>query len=82
MFEDKDTIFLYERVSELPEVVVESNRQRMLHILAYVREYSTEIAELKKKLTEAEIRAEVYLETIRVAESTLGISITKKSGAK
>lgn len=38
---DKDTIFLSERISELPEVVVESNRQRMLHILAYVREYST-----------------------------------------
>ncbi|MBO5028834.1 MAG: hypothetical protein J6C59_04385 [Muribaculaceae bacterium] len=41
-----------------------------------------EIAELKKKLTEAEIRAEVYLETIRLAESTFGISIRKKSGAK
>lgn len=41
VFEDKDTIFLSERVSELPEVVVESNRQSMLHILAYVREYST-----------------------------------------
>lgn len=36
-----DTIFLSEYVSELPEVVVESRRRRVLHILAYVREYST-----------------------------------------
>ena len=38
---DKDTIFLSDKVSELPEVVVKSDRQRLLHILAYVREYST-----------------------------------------
>lgn len=38
---DSATHFLSERVSELPEVVVESSRQRILHILAYVREYST-----------------------------------------
>lgn len=41
MFGDKDTIFLSEKVSELPEVIVKSSRQRLLHILAYVREYST-----------------------------------------
>lgn len=41
MYGDKDTIFLSERISELPEVVVESSRRRILHILAYVREYST-----------------------------------------
>lgn len=41
MFGDKDTIFLSEKVSELPEVVVKSGRQHLLHILAYVREYST-----------------------------------------
>lgn len=41
MFGDKDTILLSEKVSELPEVVVKSGRQRLLHILAYVREWST-----------------------------------------
>lgn len=41
MIGDKDTIFLSERISELPEVIIESSRQRMLHLLAYVREYST-----------------------------------------
>lgn len=41
MFGDKDTIFLSEKVSELPEVIVKSSQQRLLHILAYVREYST-----------------------------------------
>lgn len=30
-----------EKVSELPEVVVESPRHKALHVLAYVREYST-----------------------------------------
>lgn len=39
--ESTDTIFLSENVSELPEVIVESRRNRVLHILAYVREYST-----------------------------------------
>ena len=39
--ESPDTITLFENVSELPEVVVESRRHRVLHILAYVREYST-----------------------------------------
>ena len=39
--ESPDTISLFENVSELPEVVVESRRHRVLHILAYVREYST-----------------------------------------
>lgn len=47
-FEDKrlmsitsDTIFLQENISELPEVVFESRNRKVLHILAYVREYST-----------------------------------------
>lgn len=41
LFGSADTIFLSENVSKLPEVVIESRRQRMLHILAYVREYSS-----------------------------------------
>ncbi|MDE6533931.1 MAG: hypothetical protein K2M27_10440 [Muribaculaceae bacterium] len=41
MDERTDTIFLSENVSELPEVIVESRRNRVLHILAYVREHST-----------------------------------------
>ncbi|WP_295731713.1 hypothetical protein [uncultured Muribaculum sp.] len=36
-----DTIFLQEIAAELPEVVVESRSHKMLHMLAYVREYST-----------------------------------------
>lgn len=36
-----DTVALQENIMELPEVVVESRQQRLLHILAYVREYST-----------------------------------------
>lgn len=36
-----DTVFLKENFSELPEVVVESRRHKVMHILAYVREYST-----------------------------------------
>lgn len=36
-----DTIFLSENASELPEVVVETRRHRVLHMLAYIREYST-----------------------------------------
>lgn len=36
----RDTIFLSENVSELPEVIVESRQHKVLHMLAYVREYS------------------------------------------
>lgn len=36
-----DTVFLQENIPELPEVIVESSRHRVLHMLAYVREYST-----------------------------------------
>ncbi len=36
-----DTIYMSVNVSELPEFVVESKSHRVLHILAYVREYST-----------------------------------------
>lgn len=36
-----DTIFLQEYVMQLPEVTVESKSKKMLHILAYAREYST-----------------------------------------
>lgn len=36
-----DTIFLEENVMELREVVVESKQKKRLHILAYMREYST-----------------------------------------
>lgn len=36
-----DTILLSENPTELPEFVMQSPRHKMLHILAYVREYST-----------------------------------------
>lgn len=36
-----DTVFLSEQIAELPEVVVESRKYPLLHLLAYVREYST-----------------------------------------
>lgn len=35
-----DTVFMTANVSELQEVVVESRQRRVLHILAYVRDYS------------------------------------------
>ena len=38
---DADTVFMQENVMDLPEVVVESRQHRLLHILGYVREYST-----------------------------------------
>lgn len=38
---DVDTVFMQETAAELPEVVVESRQHKMLHVLAYVREYST-----------------------------------------
>ena len=41
-----------------------------------------EIASLKKQLKEAEIKAETYLEMIKVAEALYKIPIRKKSGAK
>ena len=41
-----------------------------------------EIAELKQMLKESEIRAEAYLEMIKVAEQTFKIPIRKKYGAK
>ena len=39
--EDTDTVFLRENIAELPEVVVESRRHKVLHMLAFVREYSS-----------------------------------------
>ncbi|MDE5876460.1 MAG: carboxypeptidase-like regulatory domain-containing protein [Muribaculaceae bacterium] len=36
-----DTIFLQENLTELPEVVVETKQHKILHLLGYVREYST-----------------------------------------
>ena len=36
-----DTIFLQENAASLPEIVVESGRHKVLHVLAYVREFST-----------------------------------------
>lgn len=38
---DGDTIFLSEVYAELPEVEVSSRKRPILHVLAYVREYST-----------------------------------------
>ena len=40
-FAGADTIFLQENMPELPEIVVESRQYKVLHMLAYVREYST-----------------------------------------
>lgn len=39
--ECNDTVFLIENIAELPEVIVEAKLKKMLHILAYVREYSS-----------------------------------------
>jgi hypothetical protein len=36
-----DTLFMVENIPELPEVEVMAARKRVLHILAYMREYST-----------------------------------------
>lgn len=36
-----DTIFLQDSPAELPEIVVETRMHKVLHILAYIREYST-----------------------------------------
>ncbi len=36
-----DTVFMEELITELAEVVVESRQKKVLHVLAYVREYST-----------------------------------------
>lgn len=41
-----------------------------------------EIALLKQRLKDAEIRAEAYEEMVRLAETTYGIKIRKKYGAK
>ena len=38
---DADTVFLQESFSELPEVLIEERTNKVLHMLAYVREYST-----------------------------------------
>ncbi|MBD5355960.1 MAG: hypothetical protein HDR88_03005 [Bacteroides sp.] len=37
----EDTVFLQENPIELPEIIVESRNHKILHILAYIREYST-----------------------------------------
>ncbi len=39
--DDADTIMMEERIIELPEMTVDSRARRVLHITAYVREYST-----------------------------------------
>lgn len=36
-----DTIFMQENMTELPEVIIQSDSHRVLHMLAYIREYST-----------------------------------------
>ncbi|MDE5554763.1 MAG: hypothetical protein K2J10_06225, partial [Muribaculaceae bacterium] len=38
---NSDTIFMQEKVTALPEIIVESRNRKILHMLAYVREYST-----------------------------------------
>lgn len=39
--EGADTVYLHEYATELPELVIESKKHSVLHLLAYVREYST-----------------------------------------
>ncbi|MDE5795916.1 MAG: carboxypeptidase-like regulatory domain-containing protein, partial [Muribaculaceae bacterium] len=39
--ESIDTVFLQESLTELPEVIVETKQHKILHLLGYVREYST-----------------------------------------
>lgn len=39
--ERTDTVYISKNFSELPEVIVESRKFPLLHLLAYVREYST-----------------------------------------
>ncbi len=36
-----DTIYLQEITTELPEIIIESRQNKVIHTLAYVREYST-----------------------------------------
>lgn len=36
-----DTVFMHEYAMELPEMVIESRKHNVLHLMAYVREYST-----------------------------------------
>ncbi|MCH5219536.1 MAG: hypothetical protein J1F20_03110 [Muribaculaceae bacterium] len=38
---DIDTVFMREFVTELPELIIETKKHNMLHVMAYVREYST-----------------------------------------
>lgn len=38
---ETDTVFLKESLTDLPELIVETRQHRLLHMLAYVREYST-----------------------------------------
>ncbi len=38
---DVDTVYIQEAFTELPEVLVEEKTNKVLHMLAYVREYST-----------------------------------------
>ncbi len=40
-YADYDTIFLCENITQLPDLVVNSKEKRVLHVLAYVREFST-----------------------------------------
>jgi len=40
-YDHASVIYLNENITQLPEVVVESKQTKILHILAYVREYST-----------------------------------------
>lgn len=37
----RDTVFLHENFAELPELTVESRQHKLLHMLGFVREYST-----------------------------------------
>ena len=39
-YPDIDTVFMQEDISELPEVLIETKNRKLLHILAFVREYS------------------------------------------
>ena len=39
--EPADTVFMVENIAELPELVIETRDHKVLHMLAYVREYSS-----------------------------------------
>lgn len=65
--------------------LIAMNKKNAKHLNVVPREEDErdrEIADLKRRLTDAQIKAEAYEEMVRLAEATYGISIRKKAGAK